>query len=89
MTKPLMEAEVAGVVLEAVREAASLLEGLGHSLDPDLPELPDMTVGGLDPKQAFFNRYYAGEAVTVKQLGLVLGRELGPDDMEPLTWAMA
>jgi len=89
MTEPLMDAEVAPIVIEAVQDAATLLEELGHTLDPDLAELPDMTVAGLDPKQAFLNRYYAGQASTVKQLGLVLGRVLGPDDMEPLTWAMA
>jgi amidase len=35
------------------------------------------------------NRWNAGQAATLAQLGMVLGREIGPGDVEPLTWAMA
>jgi amidase len=82
-------AEVSAVVVEAARDAAELFESLGHRVDTDVPALPDLSMGELDPVQAFFNRYYAGQAVTVGQMGAILGRELGPGDMEPLTWAMA
>jgi amidase len=31
----------------------------------------------------------AGQAATLDQFSALLGRELGPDDVEPLTWALA
>jgi amidase len=31
----------------------------------------------------------AGQAATLDELGIVLGRAIGPDDVEPLTWALA
>jgi amidase len=79
--------EVDPVVLEVAREAASLLEELGHDVDTDPPEIPEG--GPLDPVETFMNRWNAGQAATLAQLGMVLGREIGPDDVEPLTWAMA
>jgi amidase len=31
----------------------------------------------------------AGQAATLDQLGVVIGRKVGADDVEPLTWALA
>jgi amidase len=39
--------------------------------------------------ETFLTRWYAGQTETLEYLGILLGRELGPDDVEPLTWAMA
>jgi amidase len=78
--------EVDPVVVAAAREAASILEGLGHALDEDTPRPPDPS---FDLVETFLTRWYAGQTETVDQFSVILGRELGPEDMEPLTWAMA
>jgi amidase len=75
--------EIDPVVVAATRKAATLLEGLGHSLDEDGP-----AVDGLDLTEAFLTRWYAGQTEMVEQLGVLLGRPLTAEDMEPLTWAM-
>jgi amidase len=91
MTEPVLPigSEASPVVVQAAEEAASLLEGLGHSVDDELPALPPLQLGDLDPITAFENRYFSQQAAAGMQLGIALGRDLGPDDMEPLTWAMA
>jgi amidase len=76
--------EIDPVVVSAAREAATMLEGLGHSLDEDLPEAPEF-----DLIETFLTRWYAGQTETLDQFGVLFGRQLGPDDVEPLTWAMA
>jgi amidase len=78
--------EIDPVVVSATREAATMLEGLGHSLDHDVPPIP---VEGFDLIETFLTRWYAGQTEIIDQLGAILGRRLGPEDMEPLTWAMA
>jgi amidase len=89
LTEPLGGArvEIDPQVKRAAREAGELLEGLGHAVDADGPEVP----GGdnLDPIETFMTRWYAGQAESLDQFSIILGRELGPDDVEPLTWAMA
>ncbi len=77
--------EIDPVVVSAAREAATMLEGLGHSVDEDVPA-PDPS---FDLIETFLTRWYAGQTETLDQFGILLGREVGPDDVEPLTWAMA
>ena len=43
----------------------------------------------LDVIESFMTRWQAGQAASLDQFGMLLGRELGPDDVEPLTWALA
>ena len=86
VTNPMIEIEIEPPLIEATEATGRLLEGMGHAVDSEIPPLPDL---GIDPKQAFFNRYHASQGVTLNQLSTILGRELGPDDVEPLTWAMA
>jgi amidase len=81
------ELELDPIVVEAAREAGSLLEGLGHEVDLDSPEVP--RAPGVDPIESFMTRWHAGQAATLDQLATVLGREIEPGDVEPLTWAMA
>ena len=78
--------EIDPVVVAAAREAARMLEGLGHSLDEDVPAPPDPS---FDLVETFLTRWYAGQTEVLDQLGVILGRRIGPDDVEPLTWAMA
>jgi amidase len=77
--------EVEPAVVAATREAATMLEHLGHSVDDDVPQVDP----SFDLIETFLTRWYAGQTEIIDQFGVLLGRELGPDDVEPLTWAMA
>jgi amidase len=76
--------EIDPIVVSAARETATMLEGFGHTLDEDAPAAPEF-----DPIETFLTRWYAGQTEILDQFGVILGRRLGPDDVEPLTWAMA
>ena len=69
----------------AVESVGLLLEGLGHEVSQ--PELP---LAGQEEElyQTFITRWAAGVAETAATVELVAGRELGPGDFEPLTWAL-
>ncbi|MGO9558803.1 MAG: amidase [Acidimicrobiales bacterium] len=69
----------------AVRAAALLLEGLGHSVAEEHPAVLDDPDNG----RRFIARWAVNTRLSVLGLGAMLGRELGPEDVEPLTWAMA
>jgi len=77
--------EVEPAVVSATREAAKLLEGLGHQIDEDVPAVD----GSFDLIETFLTRWYAGQTEILDQFGILLGQPIGPDDVEPLTWAMA
>jgi amidase len=89
LTEPLTgtSVEIDPEVQRAAREAGEMLERLGHAVDTDVPEVP----GGdnLDPLETFMTRWYAGQAQSLDQFSIILGRKLGAGDVEPLTWAMA
>jgi amidase len=72
----------------AARNAAALLESLGHSVEESSPADPQVAEQ-LDLEDTFLTRWAAGQAATLDQLGMLLGRELGAADVEPLTWALA
>jgi amidase len=55
-------------------------------VDEDVPAAPDPS---FDLVETFLTRWYAGQTEVLDQFGIILGREIGPDDVEPLTWAMA
>ena len=77
---------VAEEVVAAARRAGAALEALGHSVDEiSLPP----AFGELDLVATFMIRWQAGQDATLQLLSRVLGRELGPADVEPLTWALA
>ena len=63
-----------------------MLEGLGHEIDEEAPALRDT---GFDLIETFLTRWYAGQTETLETLSTVLGNPIGPDGVEPLTWAMA
>ena len=72
----------------AVRSAAELLGSLGHDVVESTPE--DATGGvDIDLQDGFLTRWAASQAAVLDRLSLTLGRELGPDDVEPLTWRLA
>ena len=65
--------------------AAAALEELGHGIEESHPGEMD------DPGQIanFLVRWTAGVDWNLKYWSEALGRELGPDDVEPCTWALA
>jgi amidase len=84
-TETVIEQEADPEVVVAARSAAKLLEGCGHEVEePDLGFLQ-----GIDMIEPFLVRWAAGQAQALDQLGLVGGKPIGPDDVEPLTWALA
>ncbi len=69
----------------AVRGAATLLEGLGHIVEPGFPEaLTDETA----PAQ-FGVMWATNVGVAVKAITETLGRELTADDVESFNWVQA
>jgi amidase len=84
-TETVIEQDADPQVVAAARAGARALEGLGHELEePDLSALGDLDM--IDP---FLVRWAAGQAQALDQLGMVGGSPIGPDDVEPLTWALA
>jgi amidase len=71
--------------IAAAEGAAKLLAELGHEVSESHPtELDDQS-----QVENFLVRWTAGIDWNVRHWGAVLGRELGPDDVEPCTWALA
>ncbi len=84
-TDTLIDEDPDPAVLAAVRAAAKLLEGCGHEVEePDLSMLR-----GIPVIDAFLVRWAAGQAQALDQFGIIGGSPIGPDDVEPLTWALA
>jgi amidase len=85
LTEPLVTAEPNAVVAAAARDAARLLESLGHVIEESHPT----GFEEMDVVDTFFTRWMAGQAAALDQLQAVVGREIGPGDAEPLTLALA
>jgi amidase len=69
----------------AAEEAGRLLESLGHSVEASYPL-------ALDDQQyipAFLVRWTSGAAAVLDFWSTRTGKPIGPDDVEPLTWALA
>lgn len=86
LTESLTGDSVNPEVVEAVDVVAGQLEGLGHEIVK--PELP-MSGQEMELYETFITRWAAGVADTANTIEMILGRELVPDDVEPLTWALA
>jgi amidase len=85
VTDPLLNVTLDPVVITAARSAADLLESLGHSVEEDAPS----GFEHVDILDTFLTRWMAGQASTLDQLGTLIGRPVGREDVEPLTWALA
>jgi amidase len=69
----------------AADDAAALLASLGHAVEPAHPEpLDDLAL-----LVHFSTVLAASTAYDLRRLATLAGREVGPDDVEPLTWAQA
>jgi len=70
----------------AVNDVARLLEQLGHVVEHGHPPILD---AGRELAGAFGARWCVNARMSVIGMGDLIGRELGEDDVEPSTWAMA
>ncbi len=83
-SNPLGTGDVDAECVGAVDGAAALLESLGHVVDSDWPKaFEDPAVVGY-----FSALWDAGLAAEVAIAQADVGREFGPNDVEPLTWEM-
>jgi amidase len=71
-----------------VRAARDLLVELGHEVEESTPLNAD-TAEALNLEDTFMTRWAAGQASSLDQLGLLIGRKITADDVEPVTWALA
>jgi amidase len=69
----------------AVRQAAALLEQMGHRVGSAHPAALDESEASLQ----WVARWFVDATVVVDQVADIAGRLLGPDDMEPLTWVFS
>jgi amidase len=72
----------------AVRETVKALEELGHEVSDSSPVAPGMAEA-LNLEDTFLTRWAASQEASLATFGMLLGRELTADDVEPLTWALA
>jgi amidase len=70
--------------VEAARLAGRVLADLGHDVDSSHP--PEIVAGEVD--RAAIAVVAANQARDVERFGEILGRELGPDDMDSDNWAI-
>ena len=69
----------------AVRNAARLLESLGHNVEPGYPS----PLSNLEFARRFSALWSTNMGVGVARIGIQLGRELDASDVEPVNWAMS
>lgn len=70
---------------QVARNAAAALAVLGHHVDDSFPDaLRDMAI----VSARFTTQWTLNAAANVARMGAMIGRELGPDDVEPTTWLM-
>ena len=84
-TETVIEEEVDAEVVTAARNAAKALEDCGHAVE----EAEMSALEGVDVVGAFLTRWAAGQAQALDQFGVIGGAPIGPEDVEPLTWALA
>lgn len=70
---------------DAAREAATLLESLGHIVDESSPDALQDAEAGV----GFVTVLAAATAFALDSVGERIGRALGPEDVEGITWAVA
>ncbi len=69
----------------AVRNAATLLESLGHKIEPGFPQ----ALANPDFARRFSAMWSTNMGVGIKRISDQLGRELQPGDVELVNWAQA
>ena len=91
MTAPAVDsAETEADCVAAVEAATKMLTGLGHDVTGESPmDMLGGADGGVDIEDSFMTRWAAGQASVLGQIGMLAGRPVTKDDVEPLTWALA
>jgi len=84
-TAPAAMAETDPECVAAAEDAAHLLESLGHTVEPASPAAFDET----ELLDLFLVVLATHVLWDLRQLAEIAGREIGPDDVEPLTWVYA
>jgi len=79
-----IDAEVDADVQATVREAAELLESLGHSVEENAPEIDADAYS-----ENFIRVWIAGTGGDIHELGLIRGKPVELNEVEPLTRQMA
>ena len=69
--------------VDAVRDAAALCEGLGHTVEEAAPDIDGHAV-----TDAFGVLWAAGAAQTLDTIARMRQRPIARDEVEPLTWAL-
>lgn len=77
--------EIQSDVRRSIDEMAKTVEALGHKVEIVSPPLLD----DIEATLAYVRIVAANVARTLDQVGNRLGQPLGPEDVEPLTWALA
>jgi amidase len=72
----------------AVDGARKLLEELGHTVE-DASPIDAQVAEAVGIEDSFLTKWAAGQASTLDQLSVIVGREITADDVEPLTWVLA
>jgi amidase len=80
---PPLEAPLDPICERATREAGELLAELGHEVEPVEPP-----VSGGELAPLFLAAFGAGIGMTAHFAGLVGGREITREDLEPLSWSI-
>ena len=70
--------------VSAVRAAASMLEDLGHVVEPAWPA----ALGDTTLQQKFMALWATQMAMAAKGFGAILGREMTAADIEPVNWEL-
>jgi len=83
LNPPYEGATIDPVCLQAARDAAALLESLGHGVEEITPPW-----SGLNLLPDFTRAFGPAISYTTWLGGQIAGREPTPDDVEPLTWAL-
>jgi amidase len=77
--------EVDAACTAAADDAGALLTSYGHTVEPAHPAPLD----DIELLVHFSTVLAASTAFDLRRLGAMVGRDLGPDDVEPLTWSQA
>src|SRR5205085_1771894 len=83
--RPPLGGELDAEMLAAIGRTATLLRELGHEVVEEEPPLANDTAFLM---QAFTVVWAAGCAAAVQGLGMITGQTPGPDNLEPLTFAL-
>jgi amidase len=84
-TLPGSDTPVTEPCVRAVDDTAKLLESLGHDVEMSHPDALD----DAERISSFMALWSANQAFALQSWGTALGRELGADDVEPLTWELS